>query len=92
MLNLTIDNLKAFFNDRPSLSIRGIEREAGLPVSKLKEVLRGKQRLNSLQSQDLSDVLQKYGWTQPRGLQALLGSDYTPMGVPVKNQIIPNVG
>ncbi len=90
--NLTIDNLKSFFEDRPSLSLRGVEREAALPTSKLKEVLRGKQKLSSLQQQDLSKILKKYGWIQPVGLSALLGNDYTPLGVPKNKNHIPKLG
>lgn len=91
-MNLDTNNLKAFFRDRPSLSMRGVEREAGLPESKLKEVLRGKQKLSSLQRENLEEILRKYGWVQPKGLAALLADDYTPMGVPKRKKNYPKVG
>ena len=59
MINL---DLKNFFNNRPSLSKRGIEREADLPDSKIKEVLKGNQKLSVAQIEKLLPVLKKYGW------------------------------
>ncbi len=61
MLILTLEELKRFFMERPSLSKMGVEKESSLPNRKLKEVLRGKQKLSVAQELQLIPVLEKYG-------------------------------
>lgn len=87
MKEITLDSLKVFFQERPSLSKRGVEREAGLPDSKIKEYLRGKQDLSKEQITRLLQTLINYGWTpKAKGLAALLDDAYSPMEVPKKTK------
>ncbi len=82
MKNITVVSLQIFFDERPSLSKRGVEREAELPDTKIKEFLRSKQDLSVEQKNRLQQILEKYGWApKPKGLTALL-EDYSPMGIP----------
>ncbi|MEM9326332.1 MAG: hypothetical protein AAGA85_11770 [Bacteroidota bacterium] len=53
-----------FFKDRPGLKKYSVEREAGLPRWKLKEVLSNKQYLSVEQKKQLESVLTKYGWKE----------------------------
>ena len=62
MKKITFDTLKAFLTERPSISKRGLEREANLPVTKIKEVLSRKQHLSEEQKERLVMVLKRYGW------------------------------
>lgn len=79
---ITVEKLKIFLEERPSLSVRGIEREAELPSTKIKEFLGERQKLNADQEGRLLNILQKYGWGKKQiGLSALLGDDYSEMGV-----------
>ncbi|MEQ6169118.1 hypothetical protein AAOE16_18105 [Ekhidna sp. MALMAid0563] len=54
--------------------MRAVEREAELPVTKLKQVIQGKQDLSKEQLDRLVDVLAKYGvfQTENKGLSSLL--------------------
>lgn len=66
--------LKEVFSEWSALNMRAVEREAELPVTKLKQVIQGKQDLSKEQLDRLVDVLAKYGvfQTENKGLSSLL--------------------
>lgn len=66
--------LKEVFSEWSALNMRAVEREAELPVTKLKQVIQGKQDLSKDQLDRLVDVLAKYGvfQTENKGLSSLL--------------------
>jgi len=68
--------LSSFFSERPAISVAAIEREADLPNTKIKEFIKGNQKLSEAQNRRLTDVLIKYGSVSPpeKGLGNLLGT------------------
>lgn len=68
------EKLQKFFQERPAISVAAVEREANLPNTKIKEFLKGNQKLSLDQDKSLSKVLEKYGSIVPpeRGLSTLL--------------------
>lgn len=59
---MTIEELKAFFSERPTLTNKGISREAGLSINFLGQILRGEKKLTSDTSNKLLPILKKYGY------------------------------
>jgi len=53
--------IKEFFEDRPALSVRQIEWEAGLPAMTLQHYLKGRRQLNDQHIKRLMPVLRVYG-------------------------------
>jgi hypothetical protein len=59
---MTIEELKQFFEERPALSVRGVNDDAGLSQSYLGKVLRGERTLSQNIIDKLLPVLKKYGY------------------------------
>ncbi|WP_299453753.1 DeoR family transcriptional regulator [uncultured Microscilla sp.] len=59
---MTIEELKQFFDERPSLSVNGVTLEAGLSESYLSKILRDTRPLSSKTVDKLKPVLKKYGY------------------------------
>jgi plasmid maintenance system antidote protein VapI len=59
---MTIQELKQFFEERPSLSVNGVTLEAGLSESYLSKILRGNRSLSQKTIDKLKPVLKKYGY------------------------------
>jgi plasmid maintenance system antidote protein VapI len=59
---MTPEELSRFFAERPSLSKRGVAREAGISLSLLNYILTGQRNLTEEVSQSLKTVLKKYGY------------------------------
>jgi len=53
--------LKEFFTSRPSLSKRGVCREAGISLSLLNYILKGNRALTNEVADKLKPVLNRYG-------------------------------
>lgn len=66
------DKLQKFFDERPAISVRKIEKEAGLPNTKIKEFIKGHQRLSTKQDASLQNVLVRYGSIPASGLSLLI--------------------
>jgi len=54
--------MKDWLKERPCLSLRCLEREAGLPTKTLSHYLQGRRELNEQHLQKLTPVLERYGW------------------------------
>lgn len=74
MMKVNPDRLKEVFSEWSALNVRAIEREADLPITKLRQVMKKKQDLSEDQLKRLIDVLAKYGvfQTENKGLSSLL--------------------
>lgn len=59
---MDLDRLKKFIDERPSLVIKVLEEEAGLPQSCMGKILRGERKLTQTYIQRLLPVLKKYGY------------------------------
>ena len=59
---MTIEQLKQFFEERPSLSVRGVAMEAGLSSSYLSKMFMGGRPLSKKSIDKLLPVLEKYGY------------------------------
>jgi len=57
-----MNQLKAFFASRPSLSKRGVAKEAGISLTLLKYILKGQRSLTKETKNKLYPVLNKYGF------------------------------
>lgn len=71
MSTITKEGLRIFLEERPSLSEAGLEREAVLPKTKLKEFMKGNQKLSQDQEGRLFPILVKYGWDSQKGKKGL---------------------
>jgi len=54
--------LQNWLKERPCLSLRCLEREAGLPAKTLSHYVQGRRELNEQHLQKLMPVLERYGW------------------------------
>lgn len=59
---MTIQELKQFFEERPSLSVRGVAIEAGLSDSYLSKIFLGGRPLSQKSIDKLFPILEKYGY------------------------------
>ena len=59
---MTIEELKQFFEERPALSVNGINKEAGFSVSYLGKVVREERVLSQNIVDKLLPILKKYGY------------------------------
>lgn len=68
------NKLDKFFKERPAISVAAVERESSLPNTKVKEFIKGNQKLSEIQGRSLSKVLEKYGSivTPEKALSSLL--------------------
>jgi hypothetical protein len=57
------DKLRSFFKERPSLAVRSVEREAGIPNTTLKNTLIKGAKFPAKHEFKLIPVLRKYGWS-----------------------------
>lgn len=55
-------DMKDWLKERPCLSLRCLEREAGLPAKTLSHYMQGRRELNEQHLQKLKPVLERYGW------------------------------
>lgn len=56
------EEIKTFISENQSLSVHGINDEAGLPIRKLEYILKDKRVLTTENLQSLFPILQKYGY------------------------------
>lgn len=61
---LSNDNVLAFLNENPALSLSILEKEAGLPSSTLSKAMAGRRTLNDKHLLALEPVLYRYGLSQ----------------------------
>ncbi|EAY31158.1 hypothetical protein [Microscilla marina] len=59
---MTIEELKQFFDERPSLSVNGVGQEAGLSSSYLSKIFLEQRPLSQKTTGKLLPVLKKYGY------------------------------
>ncbi|WP_299466596.1 helix-turn-helix transcriptional regulator [uncultured Microscilla sp.] len=59
---MTIEELKAFFEEYSALSIKAVNKEAGLSNSYLSKILSGGRPLTQKTLDKLMPVLEKYGY------------------------------
>lgn len=64
MKNLTLQQLKDFLKERPSINIAGIAREAGFSGRYLTMILDGDRPLSDNAKHKLKNVLVKYGYEE----------------------------
>ena len=62
--NLTLTQLKQFFEDRPAISQRAIGMEASLSDSLINKILNGSRELTQESIEKLMPVLIKYGFRE----------------------------
>ncbi|HAS44001.1 MAG TPA: DeoR family transcriptional regulator [Microscillaceae bacterium] len=60
---MTLEELKQFFEERPSLSINGVNNEAGLTDSYLGKILKDIRPLTPKTLNKIIPVLEKYGYS-----------------------------
>jgi len=56
-------DLKQFLEDRPSISKRGLAREADISYQMIDYIVAGKRTLTNETIEKLKPVMQKYGWS-----------------------------
>lgn len=59
---MTLDELKKFFEERPALSIRGVNDDAGLSDNYLNKIMRENRAISQKTLEKLEPVLKKYGY------------------------------
>ncbi|EAY24096.1 hypothetical protein [Microscilla marina] len=59
---MTIEELKKFFEERPALSVRGVNDDAGLSDNYLNKILRNNQKISKKTIDKLDPILRKYGY------------------------------
>lgn len=59
---MTLEELKHFFEERPALSVRGVNDDAGLSDNYLNKILRENRELSQKTLEKLIPVLRKYGY------------------------------
>ena len=59
---MTLEALKQFFEERPSLSMRGVASEAGLSDAYLSKIFLGGRPLTQKSIDKLMPILEKYGY------------------------------
>ena len=59
---MTLEELKQFFEERPSLSMRGVASEAGLSDAYLSKIFLGGRPLTQKSIDKLRPILEKYGY------------------------------
>ena len=59
---MTLQELKQFFEERPSLSVRGVAVEAGLSDSYLSKIFLGGRPLSQKSIDKLLPIVEKYGY------------------------------
>jgi chromosome partitioning protein len=67
---LTTDLLIRFLNRNPALTITGIEKEAGMAIRSLTQIISLKRELTDKQRSKLLPVLMKYGYNEAFNLKA----------------------
>lgn len=63
---MTIEELKAFFEEYSALSIKAVNREAGLSNSYLGKILSGERPLTQKTLDKIMPVLEKYGYKREK--------------------------
>lgn len=63
---MTIEQLKKFFGERPSLSVRGVAAEAGLSNSYLSQIFMGGRPLSQKSIDKLLPIVKKYGYKEDK--------------------------
>jgi len=59
---MTTEELKLFFAERPALSVRGVNDDAGLSDNYLNKILRENRKLSQKNIDKLMPILRKYGY------------------------------
>ena len=59
---MTRQDLKQFLEERPSISKRGLAREADISYQMIDYIVAGKRTLTNETIEKLKPVMQKYGW------------------------------
>jgi chromosome partitioning protein len=67
---LTTDLLIRFLNRNPALTITGIEKEAGMAIRSLTQIISLKRELTDKQRSKLLPILMKYGYNEAFNLKA----------------------
>lgn len=62
-MQMTKQDIKHFFTERPSLSKRGVAREAGITYQLIDYIIAGKRSLTEETAKKLEPVMTKYGWS-----------------------------
>jgi len=60
---MTRQDLKQFLEERPSISKRGLAREADISYQMIDYIVAGKRTLTNETIEKLKPVMQKYGWS-----------------------------
>ena len=60
---MTRQDLKQFLEERPSISKRGLAREADISYQMIDYIVVGKRTLTNETIEKLKPVMQKYGWS-----------------------------
>jgi len=60
---MTRQDLKQFLEERPSISKRGLAREADISYQLIDYIIAGKRTLTNETIEKLKPVMQKYGWS-----------------------------
>lgn len=55
-----------WLKERPCLSLRCLEREAGLPLKTLDHYVSGRRELNEHHKEKLKPILNRYGWVEQK--------------------------
>ena len=60
---MTRQDLKQFLEERPSISKRGLAREADISYQMIDYIVAGKRTLTNETIEKIKPVMQKYGWS-----------------------------
>ena len=63
-MGMVHEEIKHFLKDRPSFSLRGLEKEADLSTKTLSHYVNGRRKLSPEHIKKLIPVLSKYGFKQ----------------------------
>jgi len=63
---MALEELKQFFEERPSLSMRGVASEAGLSDAYLSKIFLGGRPLTQKTLNKIIPVLEKYGYSRKK--------------------------
>jgi len=61
-MGMVYTEIADWIKERPSISLRGLEKEADLPLKTLSHYVNGRRELNEQHLQRLIPVLERYGW------------------------------
>lgn len=63
---MTKQDIKQFLEERPSLSKRGLAREADISYQLIDYIIAGKRTLTTETAEKLLPLMQKYGWSKDK--------------------------